>query len=150
MSKEIRVVRTEDRSTNTPQTSGLLREVAFDSSSVEQGQLNAFLSTVQPSASTGAHHHGEQDTVLYVLSGTAAYAWGDQLENLVWAGAGDFVYIPGGVVHQEINPSADLATEWVVVRSGSDPIVVNLDHLDELAAQRAADALRQPGVSQAS
>ncbi|MDQ1629493.1 MAG: hypothetical protein QOI54_3237 [Actinomycetota bacterium] len=145
MSSGIRVVTADERSKNTPQTPGLLREVAFDSHSVVDGQLNAFLSTVEPAASTGAHHHGEQDTVLYVLSGTAAYAWGPDLENVVWAGEGDFVYIPGGVVHQEINPSPDLVTRWVVVRSGADPVVVNLEHLDGAAERRAAQIIGQAG-----
>jgi uncharacterized RmlC-like cupin family protein len=36
---------------------------------------------------------------------------------------GDFIYVP----HQEINALADEPCEAIVVRSGQDPIVVNLD-----------------------
>jgi uncharacterized RmlC-like cupin family protein len=43
------------------------------------------------------------------------------------AGPGDFIYVPPFVPHQEINASPDTVTEVVVVRSGQEPIVVNLD-----------------------
>lgn len=137
----VQIIKEKERSTDTPQTSGLLREVAFDSRSTGGAKVNAFLSTVQPSAWTGAHHHGDQDTILYVLSGDAAYAWGDRLENLAYASPGDFVFIPGGVVHQEINPSPDFETRWVVVRSGADPTVFNLPDLDGLAKDVAGRAI---------
>jgi uncharacterized RmlC-like cupin family protein len=68
--------------TNTPQTSGLHREVAFDSRNPDARVLSAFLSTVLPGAATGAHNHGDQETILYVLEGTARYRWGDRNEAL--------------------------------------------------------------------
>jgi uncharacterized RmlC-like cupin family protein len=36
-------------------------------------------------------------------------------------------------VHQEINASADQPTVWAVVRSGQEPVVVNLPELDPIA-----------------
>jgi uncharacterized RmlC-like cupin family protein len=39
---------------------------------------------------------------------------------------GDFLYVPAWIPHQEINPSSDAPFQWVVVRSTSEPIVVNL------------------------
>ena len=53
-------------------------------------------------------------------------------KDLVQAGslpelAGDFIYVPPYVPHQEINARPDEPCEAVVVRSGQDPIVVNLD-----------------------
>lgn len=53
--------------------------------------------------------------------------WGDRLEFSGEAGPGDFIYVPPFVPHQEINARADEPCEAVVVRSGQDPIVVNLD-----------------------
>jgi uncharacterized RmlC-like cupin family protein len=126
----IRVVGPDERDDNTPQTPGLRREVAFDARNPDARTLSAFISTVEPGAATGAHHHGEQETVLYVLEGTARYRWGAQLEYGVEAGPGSFVFIPGHLIHQEINASTNRATTWVVVRSGTDPIVVNLPELD--------------------
>ncbi|WP_326830068.1 cupin domain-containing protein [Streptosporangium sp. NBC_01810] len=130
-SKQVRVVHREALDRNTTQTPGLIREVAFDARNPDAAHLSAFLSTVKPGAATGAHHHGEQETVLYVISGTARYRWEDRLENVAEAGRGDFVFVPAHVIHQEINASAEYETVWTVVRSGVDPIVVNLPELDE-------------------
>jgi uncharacterized RmlC-like cupin family protein len=129
----VRVVRRDQLSNDTPQTSGLFRQVAFDSRNPDATVRSAFLTTVQPGAATGAHHHGDQETILYVLEGTARYRWGDHLEHVAEAGPGDFVFIPAHTVHQEINASADNPTVWVVTRSDPDPIVVNLPELDEFA-----------------
>jgi uncharacterized RmlC-like cupin family protein len=81
---------------------------------------------VQPGARTGIHHHGEQHTIAYVLSGASYVRWGERGEFDATAQAGDFLYVPAWLPHQEINPSADVPFEWVVVRSTADPIVVNL------------------------
>jgi uncharacterized RmlC-like cupin family protein len=143
----VRVIRRADWSADTPQTPGIHRLVALDAATRPDSKLSAFLSSVGPRAWTAAHHHGDQDTVLYVLAGHAAYAWGDQLEQVEWAGPGDFVLIPAGVIHQEINPSPDQVTDWVVVRSGAQPTVVNLAHLDRLAEDRAAACWSGPPAS---
>ena len=132
-----RVVRRDQLSDDTPQTPGLLREVAFDSRNPDAKVLSAFLSTVLPGAATGAHHHGDQETILYVLEGTARYRWGDRLEHVVEAGPGDFVFIPAHTVHQEINASTERPTVWVVTRSDPDPMVVNLPELDKFAEPAA-------------
>ncbi len=134
----IRVVGPHERSTDTPQTPGLTREVAFDGRNPDATTLSGFLSTVQPGAATGAHHHGDQETILYVLNGRARYRWGPRLEHVVEADPGNFVFIPAEVIHQEINPS-DEPTTWVVVRSSVDPIVVNLPELDAIAEQPGRD-----------
>ena len=43
------------------------------------------------------------------------------------AGPGDFIYVPPYVPHQEINASDDEPLSCVLVRSGQEPVVVNLD-----------------------
>lgn len=135
----VRVIASTNLSTDTPQTPGLLREVAFDSRTPDATALSAFLSTVAPGAATGAHHHGDQETVLYVLNGRARFRWGPRLEYVTEAARGDFVLIPAGIIHQEINASTEDPTTWVVVRSHPDPIVVNLPELDVYAEAPAVD-----------
>ncbi|MER7408478.1 cupin domain-containing protein [Streptomyces sp. NPDC000070] len=129
--KQVRIVRSNDLNPARLQTPGLLREVAFEGEDSGPIRLSAFRSTVKPGAATGAHHHEDQETVLYVVSGTAHYRWGDRLENVAEAEPGDFVFIPPYVVHQEINRSTDLETVWAVVRSGMNAKVTNLPHLDK-------------------
>ena len=52
--------------------------------------------------------------------------WGNRLEYTAEAGPGDFIYVPPYVPHQEIN-AGDAPLECVLVRSGMEPVVVNLD-----------------------
>lgn len=135
----IRVVTSGERTSDTPQTPGLRREVAFDARNPDARVLSGFVSEVRRGAATAAHHHGDQETILYVLAGRARFRWGDRLEQVAEAGTGDFVFIPAEIVHQEINASADEPTSWVVVRSHPDPIVVNLPELAEFAEPPAHD-----------
>ena len=53
--------------------------------------------------------------------------WGERLEFMAEAGPGDFIYVPPFVPHQEINANPDSELSCVVVRSGQEPVVVNLD-----------------------
>ena len=83
--------------------------------------------TVEPNAKTGAHHHGELESVIYVVRGRARMRWGDALEFVAEAEAGDFIYVPPFVPHQEINADPNEPLDCVLVRSGQEPMVVNLD-----------------------
>jgi uncharacterized RmlC-like cupin family protein len=65
--------------------------------------------------------------VIYVVSGRARMRWGEHLEFTAEAGPGDFIYVPPFVPHQEINASPTEALSCVIVRSGQEPVVVNLD-----------------------
>ncbi len=82
---------------------------------------------IHPMAKTGAHHHGPVESVIYVVSGRARMRWGERLEFVAEAGPGDFIYVPPYVPHQEINASDDAPLSCVLVRSGQEPVVVNLD-----------------------
>ena len=52
--------------------------------------------------------------------------WGDRGEYAATAKAGDFIQVPAFLPHMEINLSNSKPFRWVVVRSTSTPIVVNL------------------------
>jgi uncharacterized RmlC-like cupin family protein len=131
--RHVRIAREGTFGGDTAQTEGLVRTVAFDARNPDSTTLSAFRSWVAPRAATGAHHHGGQETVLYVIAGRALYRWGDALQHSAEAGPGDFVFIPAHTVHQEVNPSDSEPTVWAVVRSGRDPVVVNLPELDHIA-----------------
>jgi uncharacterized RmlC-like cupin family protein len=123
----VKVVRSGELDRNTPQTPGMTRAAAITHAKTGASKLWAGTVTVQPGAETGPHHHGELETVLYILKGRARMRWGDQLEFSAEANPGDFIYVPPYVPHQEMNALPDQPCEAVVVRSGQDPIVVNLD-----------------------
>ncbi|HLJ16299.1 MAG TPA: cupin domain-containing protein [Bryobacteraceae bacterium] len=123
----IRIVRANELDTNTPQTPGMTRAAAINFAKAGAQKLFAGTVVVKPNAKTGAHHHGELETVLYVVHGRARFRWGDRLEYMAEANQGDFIFVPPFVPHQEINANPDTPVECVVVRSGQEPIVVNLD-----------------------
>jgi uncharacterized RmlC-like cupin family protein len=56
--------------------------------------------------------------------------WGERLEYVAEVGPGDFIYVPPYVPHQEINAEPSVPLSCVLVRSGQEPIVVNLDLAD--------------------
>ena len=123
----VRVVRGDQLDTNTPQTPGMNRAAAINHARVGAQKLWAGTVTIHPDAKTGAHHHGELESVIYVVRGRARMRWGEALEYTAEAGPGDFIYVPPFVPHQEINASADEPLECVLVRSDQEAVVVNLD-----------------------
>src|SRR5580700_10416024 len=123
----IRVVRAGELDGNTPQTPGMTRAAAITQARAGAEKLWAGTVVVAPSARTGAHHHGELETVLYIVKGRARFRWGDHLEFSEEAGPGDFIFVPPWVPHQEMNAGDEEPVEAVVVRSGQEPIVVNLE-----------------------
>lgn len=123
----IRVVRAGELDTNTPQTPGMSRAAAITHARAGAEKLWAGTVVVAPDARTAAHHHGDLETILYIVKGRARFRWGDHLEFSEEAGPGDFIFVPPYVPHQEMNARPDEPVEAVVVRSGQDPIVVNLD-----------------------
>src|SRR6185437_13303626 len=123
----IRIVRAGELGSDTPQTKGMTRAEAISHARTGAQKLWAGTVVVHPNAKTGPHHHGELETVLYIVRGRARFRWGDHLEFADEAGPGDFIYVPPYVPHQELNARSDEPVEAVVVRSGQEPIVVNLD-----------------------
>jgi uncharacterized RmlC-like cupin family protein len=114
----VKIVHSDELDLNTPQTSGMTRAAAITHARAGANKLWAGTMVVQPDAKTGPHHHGELETVLYVVKGRVRMRWGDQLEFSEEARPGDFIYVPPYVPHQEINASPDEICEAVVVRDG--------------------------------
>lgn len=139
----IRIIRAHELDTNTPQTPGMTRAAAITHAATGAQKLWAGTVVVQPDAKTGAHHHGELETVLYIIRGRARFRWGEKLEYVEEAGPGDFIYVPPFVPHQEINARRDQQVEAVVVRSGQEPVVVNLD-IESPEPQSAGDLFHPP------
>jgi uncharacterized RmlC-like cupin family protein len=125
-SLSIRVVRPVAFSAGTSQTPGSQRLAAISPDVGIPSALWGGTFLVEGGARTGIHHHGSQETIAYVLSGESFIQWGDHGEHSATARAGDFLHVPAWLVHREINPSKETPFRWIVVRSTSEPIVVNL------------------------
>jgi len=123
----VRVVHGDELDVNTAQTPGMNRAAAITKARAGAEKLWAGTVVIHPNAKTGAHHHGPVESVIYIVSGRARMRWGDQLEFTAEAGPGDFIYVPPYVPHQEINANSNEPLSCVLVRSGQEPVVVNLD-----------------------
>ena len=73
----VRIVRAGELDPNTPQTPGMSRAAAITHASAGASKLWAGTVVVQPNAKTGAHHHGDVETVLYIVRGRARMRWGE-------------------------------------------------------------------------
>ena len=125
-SPTVSVVRPQQFSPATSQTPGSLRHAAICPELGIRSGLWGGTFLVEPGARTGIHHHGPQETVVYVLEGEALVEWGERGEHSATVRAGDFLHVPAWLTHREVNPSPDAPFRWVVVRSSPEPIVVSL------------------------
>ena len=123
----VRVIKGNQLDPNTAQTPGMQRAAAINAARVGAQKIWAGTVTIDPDAKTGAHHHGALESVIYVVRGRARMRWGEHLEYVAEADAGDFIFVPPYVPHQEINASANESLECVVIRSDNEAVVVNLD-----------------------
>lgn len=117
----VRLVRAEDRTRETTQTPGMAREEAFRADSIWSGYVYT-----APGMTSGWHHHGDYDTMVYVVSGGVRMESGVGGREIVNAKSGDFIIVPKRTVHRESNPTAK-ETGAVVVRVGNGPPVINVD-----------------------
>ncbi len=125
----IRVVRKQELSIDTAQTPGMERRAAITAETTGTKGLWVGAVTMAPGARSGAHHHGDSESVVYLTAGLAQFRWGERLEHSAQVGAGDFVYIPSQLVHQEINMRHTGPLECIVIRTQGN-IVVNVEMPD--------------------
>ena len=110
-----------DERVEGPSTAGMDRFTALESDTIWAGGART-----QPAMVSGWHHHGEQETVIYVLSGTLRMEFGPGGRETFEATPGDFVHVPVGAIHRESNPS-DEPADLIAVRWGPGPSVVNVE-----------------------
>jgi uncharacterized RmlC-like cupin family protein len=123
----VKIIASAQLDLNTAQTPGMTRAAAITHARTGATKLWAGTVTIHPNAKTGPHHHGELESVIYVVSGNARMRWGESLEYIAEAGPGDFIFVPPFVPHQEINASTAEPLFCVLIRSDQEPIVINLD-----------------------
>jgi uncharacterized RmlC-like cupin family protein len=103
----VRVIPGNQLDPDTAQTPGMSRAAAINNARAGAQEIWASTVQIEANAKTGAHHHGELESVIYVVEGRARMRWGEHLEYVAEAGPGDFIFIPPFVPHQEINASTD-------------------------------------------
>ena len=84
----VQIVRSDELDLNTPQTSGMTRAVAINHAMAGAMKLWAGRVTVEARVESGPHHHGELESIGYILRGKARMRWGEHLEYVADAGRG--------------------------------------------------------------
>jgi hypothetical protein len=79
-SAAINIVNPAEFDPGTAQTPGSERRAAIAPAVGIASAIWGGLFEVEPGSRTGIHHHGEQETIAYVLSGTCEVGWGDEEE----------------------------------------------------------------------
>ncbi|MEX2372353.1 MAG: cupin domain-containing protein [Dehalococcoidia bacterium] len=110
-----------ERAVEGPAAAGMVRERAFDTDGLWAG-----LARTDAGMDSGWHHHGDHESVIFVLSGTLRMESGPGGGEVIEAGPGDFLYVPRGAVHRELN-TGDVESQIVVARAGSGTTTTNVD-----------------------
>jgi len=105
-------------------TPGLDRKVAFrtDNNIVVKARAAA-------GTRSGWHHHGDRHVYGYLLEGEGVFDYGPGGSERVTLDEGDFMHIPPGTVHRDVNPT-DEEHVWLLNFVGTGPLVENVDGPD--------------------
>jgi Predicted mannose-6-phosphate isomerase len=80
---------------------------------------------IPPGASATPHYH-PFETSIYIITGTCRVLLGVENDTFVDIKAGDFLYIPSGVVHCPVNCGQEVM-EYIVARSSPQEICLYPD-----------------------
>jgi uncharacterized RmlC-like cupin family protein len=122
----VTVIRPSERDRGTAQTPGMRREAGI--SAALSGSKGLWMGTAVngPAACSAVHHHGANESGIYILRGRVRFRWGPKLENVVDTEPGDFVFVPPYEIHLEENLDAEHEAELVLARNSQEQIVVNV------------------------
>jgi uncharacterized RmlC-like cupin family protein len=86
---------------------------------------------IPPGGRAKAHLHESHETAIYVLSGESEMYYGENLEQHMVVGAGDFLYIPANTPHLPMN-CTDKPCVAIIARTdpNEQESVVLLPHLE--------------------
>ena len=126
----LRKVSSEDATADTAQTYGMVRRAGVCESTVGATKIWMRETHMAPGVVSGAHHHGENETSIYVLSGNPVFIYmADGVEERIETKPGDYVYVPPFVQHIESNELGEDEAVVIIARSSQEAIVENLDSL---------------------
>ena len=122
---------TERRIDAAEQTAGMRRESGVSPQDTGSRRLWAGYVETPPGSVSGAHHHGEAESAIFMLSGRARFRWGADLQREAVAEPGDFIYVPPNLVHAEENLSDTEPVVFVVSRNSGSMLTVNVESAGE-------------------
>lgn len=118
---EIHIIHPNERETEV--SSGEMTRVAGVSESLT-GATGIHMATavIQPGCSSSAHVHLNCESAIYVVHGHGKFMIGENLDEVIEFGPGDYLFVPPDAPHQPVNDGAD-PIELVVARNTPVEIV---------------------------
>ena len=119
---EIKVIRAHQRQIEV--SSGSMTRLAGVSKELVGAKgIHLAVATVPPGCESGAHHHVNCESAIFITRGHGKMLVGDNLEEALDIGPGDFIFVPPGAVHQPVNDSKTEPLEMIVARNSPVEIV---------------------------
>lgn len=122
----VKIIKPADRDRGTAQTPGMRREAGISAGTSGSAGLWMGTAVNDPGAASGVHHHGANESGIYILRGRVRFRWGEKLEHVADAEPGDFVFVPPFEIHMEENMDSDNEAELLLARNSQEAIVVNV------------------------
>src|SRR5688572_31728986 len=107
MPRMVHVIRPGERDPGTTQTSGMRREAGISAKLSGSTGLWLGVGKNEPGGVSGAHHHGESESRIFILKGRIRFGSGQKLEHVVDTEPGDFVFLSPWEVHMDENFEPD-------------------------------------------
>jgi len=122
----VKVIRPHERDTSTAQTPGMRRAAGICAGTANSEGLWMGTAVNEPGEASGAHHHGQNESGIYILRGHVRFRWGEHLEHVADTEPGDFIFVPPFEVHMEENLDPDQEAELLLARNSQEAVVVNV------------------------
>lgn len=124
----IHVRHAADLTVAASQSSGMTRYEAIAGSTVGTQHLRMGRVVTSAGLISSAHHHGDCETAVYLVRGSAVMLFGPDLRERISLAPGDFLFVPPWTIHAEANLGSEDA-EFIVAQSSPVGITVNLPEI---------------------
>jgi len=104
---------------------GLIREFGISASTTGSQHLSMAFGMV-PAGSKSKRHYHPFETAVYMISGKARAFFGPNDERWEDVSAGDFIYIPAGMIHSTENIGEGVI-EYILARAVSEDIAISAE-----------------------
>jgi len=124
MAEKVKIIKGQDLEDGPP-TPGMARrqvDIADDAAMMEV--------RTDAGVTSGWHHHGDNTTYGFVVSGRVKVEFGAGGSEVLEGGPGDVFMVPPHTVHREGNPG-DETHLLLAIRVGTGPTVINVDGPDQ-------------------
>lgn len=87
--------------------------------------IHLAIATIPPHCASSPHYHVNCESAIYVVKGQGRFVVGNNLDQALPIGPGDFIYVPAEAVHQPVNDGSE-PLELIVARNTPTEIVVEV------------------------